>query len=88
MTDAALKESAVRRRISLPAVPLSVALAIGWIVAMLVIAATPTTIPSIVRQLRTGAAAREEADRRKYSLILMTRPPCALEGPVDAHCPR
>ena len=39
MTDAALKESAVRRRISLPAVPLSVALAIGWIVAMLVIAA-------------------------------------------------
>ncbi|WP_128925693.1 ABC transporter permease [Bradyrhizobium guangxiense] len=39
MTDAALKDTAARRRISLPAIPVSVALAITWIVAMLVIAA-------------------------------------------------
>nr|GAJ35355.1 oligopeptide transport system permease protein appC [Bradyrhizobium sp. DOA9] len=39
MTDATLKDTAVRRRISLPAIPVSVALAIAWIVAMLVIAA-------------------------------------------------
>ena len=39
MTDATLKDTAVRRRIRLPAVPVSVVLAIGWIVAMLVIAA-------------------------------------------------
>lgn len=39
MTDATLKGSAVRRRISLPAIPVSVALAVTWIVAMLVIAA-------------------------------------------------
>ncbi|MFK4499117.1 peptide/nickel transport system permease protein [Bradyrhizobium japonicum] len=39
MTDATLKDTAVRRRISLPAIPVSVALAISWIVAMLVIAA-------------------------------------------------
>ncbi|MGY4376269.1 ABC-type dipeptide/oligopeptide/nickel transport system permease subunit [Bradyrhizobium sp. i1.3.6] len=39
MTDATLKDAGVRRRISLPAIPVSVALAISWIVAMLVIAA-------------------------------------------------
>ena len=39
MTDATLKDAAVRRRISLPAIPVSVVLAISWIVAMLVIAA-------------------------------------------------
>jgi len=39
MTDATLKDASVRRRISLPAIPVSVALAVGWIVAMLVIAA-------------------------------------------------
>ena len=39
MTDATLKDSAVRRRITLPAIPVSVVLAITWIVAMLVIAA-------------------------------------------------
>src|SRR6476661_1434976 len=39
MTDATLKDAGVRRRISLPAIPVSVALAVTWIVAMLVIAA-------------------------------------------------
>jgi peptide/nickel transport system permease protein len=39
MTDATLKDTSVRRRMSLPAIPVSVAIAIGWIVAMLVIAA-------------------------------------------------
>lgn len=39
MTDATLKGTADRRRISLPAIPVSVALAVTWIVAMLVIAA-------------------------------------------------
>ena len=44
MTDTTLKDgsklgSGVRRRISLPAIPLSVALAIAWIIAMLVVAA-------------------------------------------------
>ncbi|QOZ77077.1 ABC transporter permease [Bradyrhizobium sp. CCBAU 53351] len=39
MTDATLKDAGVRRRVSLPAIPVSVALAITWIVAMLVIAA-------------------------------------------------
>jgi peptide/nickel transport system permease protein len=39
MTDTTLKDASVRRRMSLPAIPVSVAIAIGWIVAMLVIAA-------------------------------------------------
>lgn len=39
MSDVTLKETALRRRINLPAIPVSVLLAIGWIVAMLVIAA-------------------------------------------------
>ena len=39
MTDATLKSSALRRRIGLPAIPVSVALAIAWIAAMLLIAA-------------------------------------------------
>ena len=34
------------------------------IAAMLVIAATPMTMPSMVRQLRTGAATKEEAAMR------------------------
>ncbi|GLR91354.1 ABC transporter permease [Bradyrhizobium iriomotense] len=39
MTDATLKDTAVRRRINRPAIPVSVALAVTWIAAMLVIAA-------------------------------------------------
>ncbi|WP_024341863.1 ABC transporter permease [Bradyrhizobium japonicum] len=39
MTDATLKDTSVRRRINLPAIPVSVALAVAWIVAMLLIAA-------------------------------------------------
>jgi peptide/nickel transport system permease protein len=39
MTDATLKDLSARRRISLPAIPVSVALAVTWIVAMLLIAA-------------------------------------------------
>ena len=45
MSDATLKDSkALSRRFSLPAIPISVALAIGWIVAMLLIAAFADTI--------------------------------------------
>lgn len=39
MTDATLKDSIVRKRFSFPAIPVSVALAVTWIIAMLVIAA-------------------------------------------------
>ncbi|MGC0395372.1 hypothetical protein ACVIU7_009262 [Bradyrhizobium liaoningense] len=37
--NASRLESSVRRRISLPAIPVSVALAVAWIIAMLLIAA-------------------------------------------------
>ena len=39
MTDATLKDISARRRIRMPAIPVSVAIAVAWIVAMLVIAA-------------------------------------------------
>ncbi|MBR0829698.1 ABC transporter permease [Bradyrhizobium manausense] len=38
MTDATLKDAAVGRRLSLPRIPVSVAIAAGWIIAMLLVA--------------------------------------------------